>query len=123
MAYSDIITLIFINRRHFVEEVDIKIGQRLTGKSTVKTKTAIETMMEILNILVLFNPMRVFIPLSAVGIILGIIWGMPIVLRGGGVSVGAMLSIVAGLVFFALGLIAEQLSMLRKSSNDAKHKI
>jgi len=120
MPFSDIITLIFINQRHRVLEKPIKINCRATGKSDINTKTAFETIMEILNILVLFNPMKIFLPASLVCIIGGIIWGLPIVIRGRGVSVGAMLAIVAGLIVFFLGLIAEQLSLLRKSGSGSQ---
>ena len=114
MAYSDVITLVFISRRHRVCERPIRVRDRISGKSTITTRTALETLMEILNIVVLFNPMRVFLPISLVSIVLGFVWGIPIVLRGNGVSVGAMLAIVTGLVFFFLGLLAEQISLIRR---------
>ncbi len=68
-----------------------------------------------LNIVVLFNPMRIFLPVSVLSFVVGIAWGLPIVLRGNGVSVGAMLAIVTGTVFFFLGLLAEQISQIRRS--------
>lgn len=115
MAFSDIIALIFINQRHLVMEYPVSIKQRKTGKSTINTKTAFETLIEILNIVTLFNPMRVFFPLTIFFVLAGIIWNTPILLRGAGVSVGALLLIMCGLVFFVLGLVAEQLSLIRKS--------
>jgi len=122
MPYSDIITLTFISQKHRVEEKPISINQRLSGASTVNTRTAFETIMELLNILVLFNPMRIFLPASIICILGGIIWGLPIVIRGKGVSVGAMLAILIGFIFFFLGLIAEQLSLLRKSSPESQRR-
>jgi hypothetical protein len=64
----------------------------------------------------LFNPMRIFLPLSLALIGAGFLWGLPIVIAGRGVSVGAMLAIVTGVILFALGLISEQLAMIRKAS-------
>jgi hypothetical protein len=61
----------------------------------------------------LFNPLRIFLSLSTVCILFGFGWGIPILLRARGVSVGAMLAIVTGLLFFFIGLIAEQLSEMR----------
>jgi glycosyltransferase involved in cell wall biosynthesis len=115
MAYSDVITLVFISQRHRVAERGIRVRPRLAGRSTISTRTAIETVREIVNIVVLFNPMRIFLPVSLVSLVLGIAWGLPIVLDGRGVSVGAMLAIVTGLVFFFLGLLAEQISLIRRS--------
>jgi len=115
MAYSDVITLVFVSQRHRVLERGIRVRPRAAGKSTITTATALDTVKEILNIVVLFNPMRIFLPISLASIVLGVIWGLPIVLRGNGVSVGAMLAIVTGVVFFLLGLLAEQVSLIRRS--------
>ncbi len=113
MAFSDIITLIFLNERNLVLEHPIQIQTRQGGKSTITTFTAFETVVEILNIVLLFNPLRVFLPLSIFCILVGFGWGLPIIIMGRGVSVGAMLSIVSGLIFFVGGLIASQLSAIR----------
>jgi len=114
MAFSDTIALVFISQRHHVLEIPIQIRKRVGGKSTISTITAFETIKQILNIVVLFNPMRIFFPLSVFFIIASIAWGLPIILTGKGVSVGAMLGIVTGIFFFFFGLVAEQLSLLRK---------
>lgn len=118
MAYSDIIAMVFISQRHLVLEQPINIKPRTAGVSTISTLTAIETVKEILNIVVLFNPMRVFMPLAVFFFLFGFIWELPFLLRGMGVSVGAMLLLISGLIFFFLGLMAEQLSLIRKNSID-----
>ncbi len=115
MAFSDTITLIFIYQRNLVLELPIKINYRIAGKSTIGIKTAFETIMEIINIVILFNPMRIFLPLSLSLIIISIIWEIPIFLKGDGISTGALLGFMTGLIFFLLGLIAEQLGNMRRS--------
>jgi glycosyltransferase involved in cell wall biosynthesis len=115
MSYSDIITLIFINNRHLVLEEPITIAPRLKGKSTIRVETAFQTVMEIINIVILFNPAKIFLPLSAIFIIAGLVVGLPILIAGHGVSTGSLLGFSAGIFFFLLGLIAEQLSALRKT--------
>lgn len=118
MAYSDIIAMVFISKRHLVLETPINIKPRTAGTSTISTLTAIETVKEILNIVILFNPMRIFFPIAILSISLALAWGIPIAIRGRGVSTGAMLGFTTGLLFFFLGLIAEQLSQIRKDSVD-----
>jgi glycosyltransferase involved in cell wall biosynthesis len=113
MAFSDVITLTFIKKRHLVLEHPITIKPRLAGKSTINTFTAVQTVMELINLAMLFNPLRIFLPLSVFCIGFGLAWGIPIMLRARGVSVGAMLAIVTGLLCFFFGLIAEQLSSMR----------
>jgi hypothetical protein len=113
MSFSDIITLVFISERNLVLELPIHISPRLSGQSTITTITAFETIMEILNITLMFHPMRVFLPISALCMLAGFGWGLPIIILGRGVSVGAMLAIVTGLLFFVIGLLASQLSAVR----------
>jgi glycosyltransferase involved in cell wall biosynthesis len=121
MAFSDVITLIFIKKGHLVLEHPITIKKRMRGKSTITTFTAIQTVMEIINIAMMFNPLRIFLPLSVLCIGFGFAWGIPILLRARGVSVGAMLAIVTGLLFFFIGLVAEQLSAMRLGLLDRKN--
>lgn len=115
MSYSDIITLIFISNRHLVIEEPITINPRMKGTSTIGMQTAFQTVMEIINVVMLFNPAKIFLPLALVFMIVGLAFGLPILLKGHGVSVGSLLGLFAGIIFFLLGLIAEQLSNIRKS--------
>lgn len=114
MAFSDVITLIFTHQRHLIHEIPISINPRPAGRSTINTWTAFETVLEILNTIIMLNPLKVFIPLSLLSISVGIAWGSYVLVRvGRGVSVGSMLAVVSGLIFFMLGLLAHQISSLR----------
>lgn len=125
MAFSDVITLVFLNERNLVLEHPIRISPRKQGQSTITTFTAFETVMQVLNITLMFNPLRVFLPVSIFCVLAGAGWGLPIILLARGVSVGAMLAIVTGLIFFVLGLLASQLSAIRmerlRDDNHASH--
>jgi len=115
MAFSDVITLSFLADRNLVIETPITTHPRKTGKSTINLNTAFDTIIEIVNIVMLFNPLRIFLPLSLIFLLGGLIWGIPIVVSGRGVSVGAMLAIITGFLCLIIGLIAEQLSNIRMS--------
>ncbi len=114
MAYSDIIALVLINQRHKVGEEPIRIKPRVAGDSTINVKTAYETIMEIINVVILFNPMRIFLAVAILSVISAVIWDYHIFMRGGGVSTGAGMMVVSGFIFFMLGLVTEQLSQIRK---------
>lgn len=118
MSFSDIFTLIFINNRHMVIEEPIEIVQRKKGKSTITIETAFHTVMEIINIVILFNPAKIFLPLAFICFITGLGFGIPILIKGNGVSIGSLLGIFAGIMFFLLGLIAEQLSLIRRNKSN-----
>lgn len=115
MSYSNIIVLSFISQRHKVIETDIKTKLRIGGVSKINTRTAVDTVIEIFNIIMFFNPLKIFGSISFILICLGIIWEIPIAIQGSGISVGSMMLIVIGIIFFILGLLAEQISLIRKA--------
>ncbi|PLX08007.1 MAG: hypothetical protein C0596_08650 [Marinilabiliales bacterium] len=115
MSFSDIITLIFISYKYYVIEEPINVQKRISGKSKIRLETAFQTVIEIINIVILFNPAKIFLPISIICIIVGLIIGIPILIAGNGVSTGSLLAIFSGVLFFLLGLIAEQLSMIRRN--------
>jgi hypothetical protein len=116
MAYSDIIALVFINNRHMVLEEPIEINLRERGKSTIGIHTAFETIMEILNIITLFSPMKIFLTVSVILFITGFGWGLRFFIKGMGVSIGSSMLIIISILVFLLGLIAEQLASIRRNS-------
>ena len=122
MAFSDVITLTFLNQKDLVLEHPIRVNARRKGKSTISAYTAVETLIEILNLAMLFNPLKIFLSLSALCFAFGILWGTPILLLNRGVSVGAMLAIVSGLIFFFIGLVASQLSSMRLGELGARRR-
>jgi glycosyltransferase involved in cell wall biosynthesis len=114
MAFSDIITLVLVNHRYKVIEHPVIVVERQSGKSAISFSAAVDTLLEIINIVLWLKPLRFFLPISIASILFGLFWGTPILLQGRGVSIGAMLAIVSGLIWFTIGLLAEQLSMLQK---------
>jgi len=113
-ALCDVMTLLYIAEKHVVLEHPVSVRPRAGGVSKMSTRTAADTVIEILNIVMLIHPLRIFLPLSVVAVAFGLLWGIPYVWMGRGVSVGSMLGIVTGVILFALGLLAEQLAAIRK---------
>jgi glycosyltransferase involved in cell wall biosynthesis len=111
-SFSTTITMALLSRGYNVAYIPIDVEKRV-GKSTVSISTGIDTIILIMRIASLFNPLRIFIPASMFTGMAGVIWGLPIALAGNGVSVGAMLAIVTALLLFGLGLICDQVSQLR----------
>jgi glycosyltransferase involved in cell wall biosynthesis len=116
MAYSDIILLAFVYKRRLVTEVPITTKPRIEGKSTITTMTALDTLKEIMNIVVLFNPMRIFFPAGIFCILASILWNLHIFINGKGLSTGSLLGILTGFILFSYGLLAHQLSAFRRKS-------
>jgi len=111
-SFSTTITMAFFNCGYEVAYVPIDVKKRV-GKSTVSVKTGLDTIILILRIATLFDPLRIFIPISLFTASVGILWGIPYTLLGNGISIGSMLAIVTALLMFSLGLICDQISQLR----------
>ena len=109
---STTLTLAVMSRGGPVSFVPIEVRPR-QGRSTVTIRTGIETLVLLMRIICLFNPLRLFVPASAIVAIVGIAWGIPYAVAGRGVSVGAMLALVTATLLFSLGLICDQVSQLR----------
>ena len=111
-SFSTTSTLTFMSRGYDVNYVPIDVVPR-QGRSTVKLSTGFNTIILILRIAALFEPLRIFIPASFLAVAVGVLWGIPFALAGRGVSVGAMLAIVTGVLLFCLGILCDQISQLR----------
>lgn len=120
MAFSDVITMVFVTKKHKVQEYPIHIKPRQGGTSTIGFHTAFETVLEILHLIMLFNPMRIFLPLALLFSAFGIAWAIPFLLLGRGLSSMAMLFILIGVLLFSNGLIANQISAMRLENLEDK---
>lgn len=112
MAFSDIVTLIFFKRRHKVLEHKIVVNERMHGSSTISTSTAFDTAWKILVIVMMFNPMRLFLPVSLAALVSGLAWALQFLVTDQGFPTASAILVISGVIFLALGLIAEQLSLL-----------
>ena len=114
MSFSDILTLVYLSRGHLVNFVPINPRKRKGGRSTIGISTGFETILSIINIIMLFNPIRIFLPLALAFFTIGLAIGVPIALMGRGLSVGALLFMIVGVLTFFFGILAEQIAQIRK---------
>lgn len=114
MAFSDVMTLMHLNLDLHVVEIPVETLHRQGGRSTVSTMTAVETVLEIVNLLMWFKPLRVFLPGAALLVLVGFGWGLPFLIAERGLSVFALLLVLSGLLTGMVGLLAEQLATLRR---------
>lgn len=112
-SFSTTSTLIFLNRGYNVKYVPIHVNIR-EGKSTVSVVTGFDTILLVLRMMTLFEPLRFFVPISSMLFTFGIAWGLPYLWQKRGVSVGALLFMLVGVQIFFFGLLTDQISQLRK---------
>jgi glycosyltransferase involved in cell wall biosynthesis len=111
-SFSTTITMALLARGYGVDFVPIEVKPRV-GKSTVSVRTGLQTILLVLRLATLFNPLRIFLPASLLCFVAGIGWGVRYVLAGQGVTVASMLAILTGVLLFGLGLICDQVAQLR----------
>lgn len=116
-SFSTTSTVALMNMGYFVDYFPIKVNKRI-GKSTVnQIKHGTSTIMLVIRLIMLFNPLKVFLPASiffiTVGLIYEIIWGI-ILAEGIDLLATAVFLLITGVLIFFFGLIADQISEIRK---------
>ncbi len=115
MAYSDTIALLFINHRCLVLEEPIEIRERQGRASTIGLRDALATVRAIINMVMLFHPLNLFLPAAISLAALGLLWTARCYLINHVVSQGAAVLLLSALFTLLLGLLAEQLADLRRT--------
>jgi glycosyltransferase involved in cell wall biosynthesis len=111
-SFSTTITVALGARGYTVDFVPIQVAPRI-GTSTVNVRTGLQTILLVLRLATLFNPLRVFLPLAMLFMTFGVVWTIPYLLDNKGVTVMSMLSILTGVLLFALGLVCDQVAQSR----------
>jgi len=114
MSFSDTLTLVYLSSEKIVLFVPITVRKRIGGASTIGVTTGFETILSIINTIMLFNPIRIFFPIAFMFLAAGLVVGVPIALAARGLSVGALLFMLVGVITFSFGILAEQISQIRK---------
>lgn len=116
-SFSTTNTLAFITSGYNVKFISIKMEKRTKDtKSQLKPlKEGVNFLILILRMVILFNPLKVFLPVSFFFILLGSIYGITYVFLITHIPAGASMSILVGFVIFFFGIIADQIAILRRS--------
>ena len=112
-SFSTTSMMALLSRGYNVGFVPVEVRKR-AGHSTVNVSTGLETIILILRVAALFNPLRLFIPLSGFSFLSGTVWGAIYIIKGRGLSTGSMLAVFTAILLFSLGLICDQISQLER---------
>lgn len=108
-------TILMMKKNYNIGYVDITAKER-KGKSSVKiVKDGLRTIKLLINLLILFNAFNFFTTLSLLQIIPATIYGIYIALLNKmGFPIFASIFIISGVFTFFIGILAEQITALRK---------
>ena len=91
----------------------IKVTSR-TGKSTVTIKTGFETIILLLRLIMLFDPLKIFLPVSFINGIVFLIWATNEFIQYKALGSTTIILFLSTILIFILGLLADQICVIRK---------
>ncbi|NNF08501.1 MAG: glycosyltransferase family 2 protein, partial [Candidatus Eisenbacteria bacterium] len=111
---STTLTLLLLKEGFDVKFVPVTIERRV-GTSTVNIfSDGFETLMLIVRLVTLLDPLRVFLTASGFFFVIGLAWGLRYYLQGRGISIATLFMLISGTLTFLIGLLADQVSALRR---------
>jgi glycosyltransferase involved in cell wall biosynthesis len=106
-------TLAFIKAGYNVTFEPIEARPR-TGRSKIKfARDGARFFLILLKVITIFSPLRVFVPISAASLLVGVAYGLANVGLYGRIPNGAVILILFAVIVFLVGLISEQIASLR----------
>jgi len=115
-SFSTTVTLATVKAGYSIKYIPIQVHSRKGRKSTVKQGSdGMRTLLLILRCIVLFNPLKVFFPISAFLFIFGTVFTLYSLVTYLKISNSAIIILLFALIIFFFGLIADQLSVIRRS--------
>jgi glycosyltransferase involved in cell wall biosynthesis len=109
-SYPTTSCLAFLKAGHNVAFEPIQARRRL-GESKIRVwRDGLKFVLIIFKIVTLYSPLKVFFPIAAVSLALGVAYGAWNVVTDGKIPMGAALLIQLAVVVFLFGLIAEQIA-------------
>jgi len=114
-SYPTTITLSLLSTGHFVKFEPIEnICRRETGTSNISPfKDGMRFLQIILRVIMLFSPQKIFLPIALLLVLLGSGVSVLQLLTTGGIQSTGVIIVLAGVMLFLNGLLAEQISQLR----------
>jgi glycosyltransferase involved in cell wall biosynthesis len=119
-SFTTTLTLAMFKDGYNVDYVLVSVHPRLTGKSSVRVADGLNTLLLIIRIVALFDPLKVFLPFSGVLLLTGIVYWISdsIVLRRPNIPSGAVVLLVSAVLVFLFGILADQVSAIRRGQNE-----
>lgn len=121
-SFSTTITLALLKAGYDVKYVPIKTLRREGRKSNVSfLRDGTRTIMLIIRTIVLFDPLRVFTPVSAILFLAGLGFGIYGVAYYRRIPSTSVIILLASILIFFFGVLADQVSALRRQVSEDEH--
>ncbi len=117
-SYPTTITLAMIKAGYSLKYLPVATNKRV-GKSKIRLwRDGIRFFLIMLKIATLFSPFRIFLPISLASILTGLVYGSYMIIQHQHFSNMVLLLLITGVLVFLLGLIAEEINMMRSERTE-----
>lgn len=106
-------TLAFLRAGYNVAFEPIAAQPRVGASKLRVARDGARFFLILLKIITLYSPLRIFVPMSLLSCAAGVAYGVWTVVESGRIANGAVLLLMFAVVIFLVGLVSEQISMLR----------
>lgn len=118
-SFSTTLTLSFLKEGYNVKFVNVNYESRKFGKSTVSVwKDGLQTILLILRVTVLFNPLKVFVPVAILLLLFGMVFSVIGIFVYHRVPGTGIIAIISSLNILFFGILADQIAALRRESKE-----
>lgn len=119
-SFTTTITLAMFKDGYNVAYLPITVHPRKTGQSSVRVADGFNTLLLIIRIIALFDPLKVFLPASALLFFIGIVYLIldSLALGRANVASGAVILFVSAVMVFMFGILADQVSAIRRGQSE-----
>lgn len=114
-SFSTTSTVFFIKDGLKVKFIPVNARKRI-GESTLKIRHGFDTIILVLRMITLFEPLKIFLPVSITIFLLGLVWVLDEAIRIGRFGATSLFLGIASLLVFFFGLIADQIATIRKEN-------
>jgi glycosyltransferase involved in cell wall biosynthesis len=106
-------TMAFLRAGYSVHFEPVDARQR-SGQSKIRlARDGTRFFLILMKVITLYSPLKVFAPVSAASLVLGVVYGVWTVIHQSRIPNGAVLLLMFGVMVFLVGLVSEQISALR----------
>ncbi len=114
-SLSTTTTLAFFKEGLNVKYVPVTINKR-TGRSSLKVTDGFKTLMLTVRLIMLFSPLKIFVPIAIIGFIASFLWAGYNLINSNfaTISKSSGFIFVASLLIFLFGLLADQVAAIRR---------
>jgi glycosyltransferase involved in cell wall biosynthesis len=110
-------TLAFLRAGYNVRFESIE-ARRRAGHSKIRLSSdGPKFFLILLKVITIFSPLKIFVPISALAFLLGIVYGLWTVYQNSRIPNGAVLLLMFAVIVFLVGLVSEQIASLRFQSS------